>query len=373
MTHAHPHPTLHRFVYLYPMTGKRILICPLDWGLGHASRCIPIIRNLIAAGHEVIIGADKGPASLLKLEFPQLIHLNFPGLEIKYPEDGNFAVYMLQTAPKLIRQIALEQEWTQKTIEKYAIDIVISDNRYGARSTKAHSIFITHQLFIKGTPSTRFLEPLIRFLTWNHIRKFDACWVPDFPNEPSLGATLSHGNKLPLPNTRYLGNLSRFDGLTEKEPPFRIPDYLALLSGPEPQRTMLENLLLSQRQDHKLDLMIVQGQPWKKSASEIPGVLTHLSPGELLYCLKRIKALVARSGYSTMMDIQYSGTKALLIPTPGQTEQVYLASHYQNLGWYATAEQQNLRLETDLPKTEQTHPPQLTGADGLTRALAELG
>lgn len=342
------------------MAGKTILVCPLDWGLGHASRCIPLIRDWITKGDRVIIGADKGPAILLKQEFPQLEHLIFPGLEIIYPENGNFFSYMLRTAPRLIAQTKAEEAWVSRVVEDYKVDVVISDNRYGARSSKARSIFITHQLFVRGTANTRFLEPLLKYLTWNYIRKYDECWVPDVEGSPNLAGALSHGNSLPLPNTKYIGILSRFQGMEAENPGFSVPSLLAVLSGPEPLRTRLEEKLISQCKANNLEILIIRGKPGEQ---EIPGndsrirVLPHLPPAQMLYCLMQCETLIARSGYSTMMDIQFTQTPALLIPTPGQTEQEYLARHYEQLGWYAWQSQEELNLSEDLKRVKEFSPP----------------
>jgi hypothetical protein len=338
------------------MKGKTILICPLDWGLGHASRCIPLIYALKQAGYKILIGADKGPAALLKLEFPELTHLVFPGLEIVYPENGNFVSYMMKTAPKLIKQIKAEQTWVNRIVQEQGVDIVLSDNRYGARSKMAHSIFMTHQLFVRGTSYTRFLEPLMRVLTWQHIRKFDACWIPDLQDNPNLSGELAHGNNLPIANTQYIGILSRFQGLLEEHPGFEPPELLAILSGPEPLRTILENKLIQQAEEIKQEILIIRGKPGQQNI-EKPNryvqTISHLPSRQLLYCLNHSKIVVCRSGYSTMMDLQFTPTPALLIPTPGQTEQEYLAKHYQDKGWYYSNSQSKLDLKADLPKVNK--------------------
>lgn len=342
------------------MSGKTILVCPLDWGLGHASRCIPLIREWIAKGERVIIGADKGPAILLKQEFPQLEHLVFPGLEIIYPENGNFFSYMLKAAPQLIAQTKAEEKWIQQMVDKYKVDMVVSDNRYGARSSQVHSIFITHQLFVRGTPYTRFLEPIIKYLTWNYIRKYDECWVPDVEGTPNLAGELSHGDSLPLPNTKYIGILSRFQGMKEENPGFPIPSLLAVLSGPEPLRTRLEEKLISQCKANNLEILIIRGKPGEPELSindSLIRIVSHLPTAQLLYCLNHCKTLIARSGYSTLMDIQYTQTPALLIPTPGQTEQEYLARYYEQLGWYAWQSQEELNLSKDLKRVKEFSPP----------------
>lgn len=341
------------------MAGKTILICPLDWGLGHGSRCIPLIKAFLQQGHQVIIAADKGPAALLKGAFPDLKHVTFPGLEIRYPENGNFAAYMMKTTPDLIRQTALEEEFVGRLVQEYGIDVVVSDNRYGARCKSVKSIFITHQLFVRGTPWTRWLEPVMKQMTWHYIRKFDACWVPDFESTPNLSGSLAHGSDLPLHNTRYIGPLSRFGLVSEENPEIEIPDLLAVLSGPEPQRSMLEKIIVEQSIQYNIRTTIIQGKPGEGASTIEKGIqkIPHLSDGKLKYLLKRCSKLICRSGYSTLMDIQHTGTPALLIPTPGQTEQEYLARLYAERGWYSWRSQKALDLKRDLAGVREYHPP----------------
>src|SRR5690554_6730686 len=127
---------------------KRILIAPLNWGLGHASRCIPIIRDLIMQRAEVIIGADQLPLELLRKEFPDLEYIEFPGLEIKYKSNSSLIFNMALQANKFFKAFSEEQAFLQKAVKNYAIDAVISDNRYGAFSTSVPSFIITHQVFL---------------------------------------------------------------------------------------------------------------------------------------------------------------------------------------------------------------------------------
>ncbi|HEV2830549.1 MAG TPA: glycosyl transferase family 28, partial [Hanamia sp.] len=185
----------------------RILICPLDWGLGHATRCIPIIKELIARNCEVIIAADTLTFSLLKEEFPSIVFLRKKGYEMKYSRSKNgLWIKVLLQLPKIILKINQENRWLKKTIDQYKPDAIISDNRFGMYSKKVPCIYITHQLFIKtGKP---FTERVAQKIHHFFIKKYTQCWVPDF-KENGLAGKLSHPGKIPS-NVIYIGALSRF-------------------------------------------------------------------------------------------------------------------------------------------------------------------
>ena len=187
---------------------KRILICPLDWGLGHATRCIPIIRLLLAKNAEIIVAADAGPLALLKQEFPQLTFIQLKGYNIQYPKSGSMKVKMLLSIPKIVNGIKEEHEALDKIIDKHKIDIVISDNRYGCWSKKIKSIFITHQLMIKAP----FGENVLHKKVLKYIDNYDECWVPDVADSVNLSGDLTHKYTIPK-NTFFVGALSRFPDL----------------------------------------------------------------------------------------------------------------------------------------------------------------
>jgi uncharacterized protein (TIGR00661 family) len=305
---------------------KRILICPLDWGLGHATRCIPIIRLLLEQNAEVIIAADKRPLELLKQEFPSLTFVTLKGYEINYPKSGSMAISMLLSIPKILNGIKREHIELDKIIDEQAIDIVISDNRYGCWSKKVKSIFITHQLMIKSPLG----ELLLHKKVLNYIKKYDECWIPDSSEQKNnLSGDLAH--KFPLPaNTHFIGSLSRF---TVNKEEGIIYDVMAIVSGPEPQRTIFERIISEQLFKSGLKSLIVFGLPESKKKLEQKQNVTmiaHLHSTEMQNAILKSKIIIARSGYSTIMDLAVLNKKAIFIPTPGQTEQEYLAKMLMN-------------------------------------------
>ncbi len=327
---------------------KRILICPLDWGLGHATRCIPIIRLLLEQNAEVIIAADKRPLELLKQEFPSLTFVTLKGYEINYPKSGSIAASMLLSIPKILNGIKREHIELDKIIDEQAIDVVISDNRYGCWSKKVKSIFITHQLMIKSP----FGEKLLHKIVLNYLKKYDECWVPDVSDiVTNFSGDLAH--KYPLQaNTYYIGTLSRF---TESEQERFEYDVMAIISGPEPQRSIFERIISEQIFNSGLKSLIVFGIPESRKKSEQKQNVTmiaHLNSTEMQNAILKSKIIIARSGYSTIMDLSVLNKKAIFIPTPGQTEQEYLAEMLMNKQIAFSQNQNKINLAKAIKKSE---------------------
>jgi UDP:flavonoid glycosyltransferase YjiC (YdhE family) len=326
----------------------KILICPLDWGIGHATRDVPVIRELLKQGADVVVGADKRPLAFLKKEFPALTFVKFPGYEVQYPSNGNMILKMAASAPGILKKIKEENRHLNKLIDEIKPDAVISDNRFGLSTKRIPSVFITHQIMIKG-PS--IFEPLLHKINLSYISKYDECWIPDVENGNSLTGDLSH--KYPLPdNAFYIGPLSRFaNNFDKNEPQFTDKNYksdiLVMLSGPEPQRTILEDIILKQINDTEYNCVILKGKT-EEDNKEYDGerikVFSHLESEELEKYLRNTDLIITRAGHSTIMDIVALGKKAILIPTPGQTEQEYLAKRFLNNGIFYSLPQNKFDL-----------------------------
>lgn len=354
------------------MTGKRILICPLDWGLGHATRSIPLIQQLQTEGAEVIIAADLAPLKVLRDTFPELEWVSFPGLEIRYPKSGNMALYIASLLPALWKMALQEHAQIEAWVKSLHLDGILSDNRYGAYSHHVPSVFMTHQLFIKGSEFMQWTEPLIRMLNRHMIQKFDACWVPDYAGENNLSGDLSHGKALPLPETHYLGPLSRFTSVGADIPNPESDEILVLLSGPEPQRSMLEEKIRQQIRNSDLKALIVRGKP---GAAEIPDTenirsVSHMNTHDLAHAIRNARHIICRAGYSTLMDLYALGRSALIIPTPGQTEQEYLGRRCHAQGLHVHMKQEELQLERGIQALAQIPKMQI---QQYNKSLPELG
>ncbi len=301
--------------------GKRILIAPLDWGLGHATRCIPLVRHLLETGNEPIIATADRPYELLKAEFPNVEFVHFAGYDISYPEGSGMAWKMFKLIPHILKRIRDEHLELQKIIRTHRLDAVISDNRFGLYSDLVPCIYITHQVMIKAP----FFEPLLHRLHRGYMDRFNRTWVPDHA-ENGLSGDLAHEYPLP-PNGEFIGPLTRFqDKQTEV-----TRDVLLLISGPEPQRTRFEKIVLSQLEDFDGTAMVVLGTPEKQQDgqnSKGHRIISHLGADELEEAIAQSTLIISRSGYSTIMDLSVLGKKAVFVPTPGQTEQEYLAKKY---------------------------------------------
>jgi len=302
---------------------QKVLVAPLDWGLGHATRDISIIRALMANGYEVIIGAEGAQASLLQTEFPSLQIIPLAGYHVRYSKSRlGFLFTLLKQIPRIYGVIKAENKWLDTIIDQYHITLVISDNRFGLHTKKVPCIFITHQLTVKA-PSV-WLEKLIQKVNYRFINQFTCCWVPDVAGDKNAAGILSHPIKLPKIKVHYIGLLSRFQLQTE----IKQYDYCVLLSGPEPQRTMLEEKILANISSINGKILLVRGKPGSTEILKVPEnveVKNHLPTPELQKALLQSNCIVSRGGYTSLMELLSLKKKMLLIPTPGQTEQEYLA------------------------------------------------
>ena len=336
------------------MKQPTVLVCPLDWGLGHATRCIPIIRQLIETGAQVILASDGPQLQLLRSEFPQLEYILLPGYKVKFSRYIPLSLRMVLDAPRLLLKIKKEHKVLKQLIQKHKIDIVISDNRYGLWNRNIHSIIITHQLNIIPPLWLRPFERLLHRRTHQFIEKFNECWIPDAAGKVNLSGKLSHGLNLPG-NARFIGLLSRFDREkteTESKSHYKI---VAIVSGPEPQRSLFEESLLAQLPLNNLPSLLIRGLPGNTSIhkqNELLDIADHLTAKQLEVILHSKPLVICRAGYSTLMDIAITGNKAILVPTPGQTEQEYLARKLSDEGIFFTTGQDNLNLNHALKKAE---------------------
>lgn len=324
---------------------KRILFSPLDWGLGHATRCVPLIRRELALGHEVVLAASGRSAKLLQKTFPQLELHEIPGYDVHYSRNNLFILNLLTQIPKLFRAVRKERKWLNELLEKRSFDLVVSDNRYGMFSAKTRCVIITHQVF-PITPKP--LKRLTHSLVMRYLRKFDEVWIPDYAGDQNLAGLLCHGS-MPF-QPRFIGPLSRFESEINTDlHTTDSPEILALISGPEPQRTILQEILTEQLLSTGKTCWIVSGVPEKEVEFQEGKlrIFPHLQDRELSAAILKARTIICRSGYSTLMDLHALGKKAILIPTPGQSEQEYLAAHFrERFGWTFLAQDE---LTTRLP------------------------
>lgn len=333
------------------MKPHRILISPLDWGLGHAARCIPLVQQHLHAGHEVVLSATGSSAALLQLHFPQLPLLtDVPAYNISYPTNGNMALHMLKQAPHILRTIQKEHQWLQEKIKSEGIDEVISDNRYGLYSENAKCSLITHQLYIQ---SPALLQPVLNALVRKFANKFNACLIPDFENENNLSGALSHGHTS-LNNISFIGPLSRFTDMALEQTIDKKYFATAIISGPEPQRSLLQHKLTEVFLSWNKPCAILTGTPELvgRTQNNCIDVFPHLMDHDFVQLIQQSQHIICRSGYSTIMDLHALNKSALLIPTPGQTEQEYLAHLHETKGTHVSIMQKEITAQTVLQVLE---------------------
>ncbi len=314
---------------------KTILVAPLNWGLGHATRCIPIINALLENGFTPLLASDGTALDLLKKEFPELEHMELPSYQIIYAKKAAaFKWKLLMDSPKMLKAIKREKKAVKELVLSGKIQGIISDNRLGVRNKNVPSIFITHQLNVL-TGNTTWLSTKIHL---DIIKKFDACWVPDIAGNGNLSGKLGHPEVVPS-NVTYIGPLSRMKKLTlEKK-----YDILVLLSGPEPQRTFLEEKLMLELQQLDKKILFVLGKVEEKQHCYNEGnfrVYNFMGSKALEKAINESEIVICRSGYTTIMDLAVLEKKAFFIPTPGQFEQEYLARRLKGLGIVPSCKQE---------------------------------
>jgi uncharacterized protein (TIGR00661 family) len=329
------------------MKGKKVLITPLDWGLGHASRCVRLIQELLKLECEVMIGASGDSLMLLKEEFPSLKYFDFPSYAPVYSASSSLIWKMTEQLFKFIKTINREHKLTEKIVQDEKIELVISDNRYGCWSRWVKSIFITHQVTILVPQQVQWLSGIINYLNHHQIKNFDECWVPDFENH-RLAGRLSYSDKI---KSRYIGPLSRFELINETLD--KVYDILIVLSGPEPQRTILEEKMIDTFKESGLKACLVRGVPGKsnKRTGNL-SIFDFLDSQTLQSVMRQSDLIISRSGYSTVMDLSVVGGKVVFIPTPGQPEQEYLAQYLKEKKIAFTMPQPAFNLNEMLKETQ---------------------
>lgn len=328
-----------------PAVKPRILVAPLDWGLGHATRCIPIINELIVQDCQVMLAGEGRIKSLLSEEFPNLPFLDLKGYGIKYGKNRWETIgKMLLQIPQIIEAMDEEHNWLHTAIDEHSIDAVISDNRYGLFNERITSVFITHQLLIK-TSAGDTADTWLQKLNYEYVNAFTQCWVPDAEGDQNLGGTLSHPKKMPDIPVKYIGALSRFKKSKTEQ---KQQHLLVILSGPEPQRTLLEEKILAEAVHYNGPILLVRGLPGRDEnlpAQKNITAINHMSAAALQLAIEEAFLVISRCGYSTVMDLMTLQKPSILIPTPGQTEQEYLADHLMKGCRALCIDQEKFRLK----------------------------
>lgn len=339
---------------------KNVLIAPLDWGLGHATRCIPVINQFLKHGANVCIAGNGKSLKLLQTEFPQLQFHELQGYNIKYASGSSMVLSMLKQIPKILSGIATEKRQLKRIVTENNIDVVVSDNRYGVYHLKTKNIFITHQLNIQVPENLKWLKPIVNKINTHYISKFNECWVPDAESGFKLSGELSEQKNISVP-VFYINPLSRFTGIKKEKQEYTYP-VIAIISGPEPQRSIFEGKIIEQLFDMHKAALIIRGKPGDAQELKSRGMIdfkNHATAEEIFSMINEQTIFISRSGYSTIMDLAALGNKAILVPTPGQTEQEYLAAYFSGKEIFFYQSQKQLNLDVALRTVESYRALQL--------------
>lgn len=351
----------------------RILLAPLNWGLGHATRCIPIAEYLLDRGHQLWIASSGEALAVLRRRFPDQTFVELPDYRIRYPFRQAVLNFLLGQ-PYILRAIFREHRQVKRLVKSARIEVLISDNRFGCRAPGIPCIFLTHQLrFRLGNRVLNFLAAWANYFWYRH---FTGIWVPDLPPPQNLSGTLSR--PLTGPRVRYIGPLSQ---LKKQSASLRYR-AIAILSGPEPQRSYLEAILYEQLTALPGPFLLVRGLPTpsrRMARTDNLEVMDFLGPEALSTKIAESGLVICRSGYSSIMDLKHLGKKAILIPTPGQPEQEYLGERLRKDLQFLVGTQDELNLSAVLAHLEN-RPVKVDAAatssrrvDYLDQAMRSLG
>lgn len=327
-----------------PENSKTVLVCPLAWGIGHTSRMIPVIKELTARGHNVIFGGNEWQSDFIRREIQGISCIHFPGFSIRYSRFLPQYLTILLHAPSFFYHSLREHFFLKKIIRKYNISIVISDSRTGLWNKRITSVLFTHIIRIPFPGLLTCFENLFLPLSRYAIEKFTYCFIPDLPGEINLSGRLSHNLRLPA-NARYTGVLQSFSEAACKG---QKKEFLctAIMSGPSPQKEIFAGLCKKVLSECRGISVIVEGSISSGFTERTEGnlrIVNHLSRNELINVINRSEIIVSRSGYTTIMELFGAGRSAILVPTPGQPEQEYLAKYLSGKKWFIAVKQNNFK------------------------------
>lgn len=313
----------------------KILIAPLNWGLGHATRCIPLIRQYIEQGDEVVLAGDGESLVLLRNHFPALRFITLPSLELRYRDNEQQRGFYLRALPSLLRFAIADYYYLHQQLSIEHFDLVISDNRFGFFTRQTRCVYITHQLYVRLPHRLRIFQPIARAMHACFYKRFHEVWVPDYPDTTrNLAGDLCHGGSFDV-HAKYIGPLSRFspsplEEIENGHPKNTQYSIVAILSGLEPQRTLFERQILQRFAGSSDSVLLVRGKPSTPYTIIHMGNITivpHITDEDLQKAMQHATTIISRSGYSTIMDLASLELlhKADFYATPGQSEQEYLA------------------------------------------------
>jgi len=329
----------------------KTLFAVCSWGLGHATRDIPLMRGILKAKHSLTIVGRGRSLELLKGELgDRCQYVSMSDYSSVYSKKDFSVAKFLGYFPFYIDEIIKEHIKIKKLVRKEKYERIISDSRFGVYDKKIPSYFIFHQLRFISPVRIKLFEMATERFNYSFFKEnFSMFLVPDDKKNP-LSGDLSHNLRyFKDDKVEYLGIIS---DLKKREVKQDIDYFISL---PEPQRTVLEKIILQQASSLKGKVVIALGRPEDQrnrtfNHLRIFGYLGRKKQEEIM---NRAKLVITRSGYTTLMELVALNKKALLIPTPGQTEQVYLADYHRKKGNFYSVSQDELNLTRDVEIASQ--------------------
>jgi uncharacterized protein (TIGR00661 family) len=330
------------------MPHMEIIYGVCSWGLGHATRSLPVIRKLIAEKNKLTVISNGRSLELLKKELGDAAeYFDIPDYPMLVSENTRqFLAKSMVYWPVFIKRIEDGLSALQKILDQKQYDCIVSDARYDMYSKNIPSFFISHQMRIMNPLRIKMFERAMERFNLFFFKRYVGVIVPDYKEE-NLSGDLSHNLKrIDEDMIHYVGVLSDFT----KRSMIKDIDYLISISGPEPQRSILEEKLSSQVNELEGNIVMTLGKAEKYSVVKKKHLTTYSFVTKELReeLLNKAKLVVSRSGYSTIMDVAVVGTKALFIPTPGQIEQEYLSKYHNELGTFYSVSQDAIHLKSDV-------------------------
>ncbi len=317
--------------------------------MGHTTRCVPLIRHIMARGLGVTFAGNEWQRSYIIETFPELETIHLDGYGISYSKHSHgFMFSIISQVPKLLRNVRREHAWLADLCRQRKFDGIISDNRYGLFHNEVPSVIMTHQVLAQ-TGMGDVADSMLRRLHYRYLQRFGQCWVVDVEGKPNLSGKLGHPSPMPG-NAHYIGLLSQI----ASSPNTGDDHLLILLSGPEPQRSILSDILWGQATSYPGKLVFVEGNDKASRQSNGSPLAnggsyhTRVTKETLQPLIEKASIVICRSGYSTLMDLAVLHKKAILIPTPGQTEQELLAKHLHKEGVFYASRQKDFDLHQAL-------------------------
>jgi len=327
---------------------KKVFIAPLNWGLGHATRILPLIKRLLARNFVVYLAASGRSREVLDNEVSGCVYLDFPAYPIKYPRSRFFVTrFMSVIFPQMIIAMQREKRMLRKLHRKYKFDLIISDNRFSLTLTNVKCLLLSHQLRYKLPWPIHKMEWLPEYFNYYHFKKYDTIIVPDVKEGETLTGELSHEMRyIPKEKLYYSGILTDLDVSNLKKS--EVIDYLVIISGPEPQRTKFEKIIMSQLEKLTGRVIVTLGIPEKRYKIRVGNaeIYTYLNRQQISQFMYNSRLIISRAGYTTVMEMVEMGKKGLFVPTPGQIEQEYLAKYYMEHNWCFSTSQYGFEMST---------------------------